>query len=126
MHAEPATPTPSLKFETGKQGAETVVRATGRITVSTAAPLESAIRNLIAVGKCVVLDLTYVDYVDSTGLGALVGVYIHAKKEYCDLVIANPNPRVRELFNQSGLASVFQTRALDMQRSAWSDGGEHR
>lgn len=117
--------TPELKFETAKQGAETFVRATGRITSSTSAMLESTLRSLVAVGKGIVLDLTHVDYVDSAGLGALVSVYIHAKKEYCDLVIANPNPRVRDLFNQSGLASVFQERAPDTQRPAWP-GGSHR
>lgn len=118
--------TPDLKVETAKQGAETVVRATGRITASTSAMLESALRNLVAVGKGLILDLTHVDYVDSAGLGALVSVYIHAKKEYCDLVIANPNPRVRDLFIQSGLASVFQERQLDMQRPVWPGGDSRR
>lgn len=123
MAANPAPPTPDLRLETTKQGAETVVRAAGRITSATSTLLESTVRTLVMVGKCVVLDLTHVDYVDSAGLGALVGVFIHAKKEYCDLVIANPSQRVRDLFNQSGLASVFQERPLDMQRPAWPGGG---
>lgn len=118
--------TPDLKVETAKQGAETVVRATGRITASTSALLESTLRSLVAAGKGLILDLTRVDYVDSAGLGALVSVYIHAKKEYCDLVIANPKPRVRDLFIQSGLASVFQERQLDMQRPVWPGGDSRR
>lgn len=101
---------PDLKLETAKQGGETIVRATGRITSATASSLETTLRSQITIGKAVVLDLAHVDYVDSAGLGALVSVYIHAKKEYCDLFICNPNPRVRDLFNQSGLASVFQNR----------------
>jgi anti-anti-sigma factor len=110
MAADPSAPSSDLKLEIAKQGAETVVRATGRITSATAATLETTLRSQIVIGKAVILDLAHVDYVDSAGLGALVGVYIHAKKEFCDLFICNPNPRVRDLFNQSGLASVFQTR----------------
>lgn len=125
MPTDAVTPNPDLKLETEKHGAETVVRATGRITSATSTMLDGTLRSLVAIGKALVLDLSHVDYVDSAGLGALVSVYIHAKKEYCDLVIANPNPRVRDLFNQSGLASVFQERSLDTQRPAWP-GGSHR
>ena len=126
MVGDPMTPAADLKLETEKHGSETIIRATGRITSATSTMLESTLRGLVAVGKAIVLDLSHIDYVDSAGLGALVGVYIHAKKEYCDLVISNPSQRVRDLFNQSGLACVFQDRPQNTQRPVWPSGGPRR
>jgi anti-sigma B factor antagonist len=118
MAAEPVSRGPQLKLETEKKDSETTVRATGRVTLETAATLETTLRNLIAEGKRIVLDLTNVDYVDSAGLGALISVYMHARRTKCDLEIANPKQRIRDLFNRSGLASVFEGRSFDVLCSA--------
>jgi anti-anti-sigma factor len=39
-----------------------------------------------------------VDYIDSAGLGSLVSVYLHARRNKCALKIANPKQRIRDLF----------------------------
>jgi anti-anti-sigma factor len=122
MAAEPVSRGPQLKLETEKKDSETTVRATGRVTLETAATLETTLRNLIAEGKRIVLDLTNVDYVDSAGLGALISVYMHARRTKCDLEIANPKQRIRDLFNRSGLASVFEGSAFDELWETWSRG----
>ena len=123
MAADPVSRGPQLKLETEKKDSETTVRATGRVTLETAATLETTLRTLIAEGKRIVLDLTNVDYVDSAGLGALVSVYMHARRTKCDLEISNPKQRIRDLFNRSGLASVFEGRSFDVLWEAWSRGG---
>ena len=122
MAADPVSRGPQLKLETEKKDSETTVRATGRVTLETAATLETALRDLIAEGKRIVLDLTNVDYVDSAGLGALISVYMHARRTKCDLEIANPKQRIRDLFNRSGLASVFEGSAFDELWETWSRG----
>jgi len=121
MAANPVIRGPQLKLETEKTTSETTVRATGRVTLETSATLESTLRDLIAEGKRIVLDLTNVDYVDSAGLGALVSVYMHARRTKCDMEIANPKQRIRDLFNRSGLASVFEGPAsFDALWDVWS------
>ncbi len=120
MAVNPVIRSDELKLEPEKKSAETTVRATGRITLTTAAALENTLRDLIAEGKRIVLDLTNVDYVDSAGLGALVSVYMHARRTKCDLEIANPKQRIKELFKRSGLASVFEGHSFDMLWEAWS------
>jgi anti-sigma B factor antagonist len=102
MAAEPAGRAPELKLETEKKGSETIVRATGRITPASSATLEKTLRGQTTEGGRIVLDLANVDYVDSAGLGALVSVYLHAKRTKCHLKMANPKERVRDLFNRSG------------------------
>ena len=121
MAANPVIRGPQLKLETEKNNSETTVRATGRVTLETSATLESTLRDLTAEGKRIVLDLTNVDYVDSAGLGALVSVYMHARRTKCDMEIANPKQRIRDLFNRSGLAAVFEGPAsFDVLWETWS------
>ena len=122
MALNPVNRAPELKLETEKKDSETTIRATGRIVLTTSATLENTLRDLIAEGKRVVLDVTNVDYIDSAGLGALVSVYMHARRTKCHLEIANPKQRIRDLFNRSGLASVFEGRSFDVLWDAWSRG----
>ena len=122
MAANPVFRAPELKLETEKKNSETTVRATGRIILETSATLEKTLRDLIAEGKRIVLDLTNVDYVDSAGLGALVSLHMHARRTKCHLEIANPKERIRDLFNRSGLGPVFKNDSFDVMWAAWSRG----
>ena len=122
MAANPVTRDPKLKLETEKKDSGTTVRATGRITSSTSDTLENTVRDLICEGKGIVLDLTNVDYVDSAGIGALVTVFLHARRTKCDLKISNPKERIRDLFNRSGLAAVFEGDSFDSLWKVWSHG----
>jgi anti-sigma B factor antagonist len=99
--------TEELRLDPEKKGSEIFVRATGRITSSTAAKFENMLRDLVSNGNRVVLDLTNIDYIDSSGLGALVAVYMHASRTKCELELANPRTRVKDLFSRSGLGSFF-------------------
>jgi anti-sigma B factor antagonist len=107
MAANPVIRPAELRLEPEKNLSETIVRAAGRITSATSAMLESTLRDLVSDSKRVVLDLTKVDYIDSSGLGALVSVYMHARRINCDLEIANPKQRITDLFSRSGLTKVF-------------------
>jgi anti-sigma B factor antagonist len=105
-----ATPSPiqELNLETTKNPEETIVRCTGKITSSSSALLQSTVRNLIPETKCVVLDLTNVSYMDSSGLGAVAGLYFSAKRQNSRLKLINLNQRLKELFRLTNLASVFE------------------
>ena len=108
MAANPVPRPSELNLESERTTSETTVRATGRITSTTSSKFENSLRDLVSVNKRVVLDLTNLDYIDSSGLGALVAVYMHARRANCDLEIANPKSRIKDLFSRSGLGSVFK------------------
>jgi anti-sigma B factor antagonist len=107
MAANPVVPLVELRLEPEKKSSETIVRATGRVTSATSATLEKTLRDLVSGNKRVVL-LANVDYIDSSGLGTLVTVYLHARRSNCDLELANPRQRIRDLFRVSRLLSVFE------------------
>ncbi|HUE53300.1 MAG TPA: molybdopterin-dependent oxidoreductase, partial [Terriglobales bacterium] len=56
----------------------------------------------------IVLDLSNVTHVDSSGLGALLGAWTAARDKGCDLEIANLNPRVEKLVEITRLDTVFK------------------
>ena len=108
MAANPVIPSSELRLERERKESETIVRAAGRINSDTSATLESTLRDLVSDNKRVVLDLAAVDYIDSSGLGTLVSIYLHARRSNCDLEIANPKQRIRDLFSLSRLSRVFE------------------
>jgi len=65
---------------------------------------------IAAIAHRIVLDLSNVAYVDSSGLGALWGAWTAARDKGgpCDLEIANLNPRVEKLVEITKLDTVFK------------------
>lgn len=110
MAANPVPPNARMRLSIEKNSDETVVRLSGRIIAETSAELQRTIRSLIPETKRIVLDMTGVDYIDSSGIGALVSVYLSASKAQCGLELANPQPRIRDLFEMSKLTAVFESR----------------
>ena len=110
MAANPLPSNQELQLSTEKKADETIIRASGRITSSTANLLQSTVRGLIPGAKRIVLDMAEVHYIDSSGIGALVSVYLAASRAQCDMELANPQPRIRDLFELSRLTAVFENR----------------
>jgi anti-sigma B factor antagonist len=105
--ASNAIPAPELQLTTERKPNEIIVRGVGRISAESATMLQNTVRSMIPDTKRIVLDLTGVEYVDSSGLGALVSIYVAANNAQCMLELANPKPRVRDLFKLTKLASFF-------------------
>ena len=102
-----SVPSPELSFSIEKTPAETLIRCTGRITSATSSLLQSTFRGLIPETQAIALDLTDVSYMDSSGLGALVVLYVSARRAKCKLKLINLNQRIKELFSITRLAQVF-------------------
>jgi len=103
-----AIPTPELQLTSEKNDDQVLVRGTGRINSASTDMLESTIRSLLPGAKRIVLDLTGVEYIDSSGLGALVSIYMAANRANCILEVANPRQRIRDLFKITKLAAIFE------------------
>jgi anti-sigma B factor antagonist len=99
---------PELQLDVEKSPDETIVRCSGRITSGTSELLKTTIRPLISDSKRVLLDLTNVSFLDSSGLGTIVGLWVTAKKEKRELRITKANQRIIDLFLMSNLAPIFE------------------
>ena len=100
----------SLDIVTREREGVNILDLNGRITVG---PEATALREAVAAitsqgGKMVVLGMAGVDYVDSTGLGALVIVATSLRKSGGNVKLLNPNRRNIELLVMTKLETVFE------------------
>ncbi len=85
-----------------------VVAPSGEIDVAAAPALRDALGRLVDEGTTrVVVDLDDVDFIDSTGLGVLVGAVRRARSAEGDLRLVCTNPRILKVFDVTGLDDVF-------------------
>jgi anti-sigma B factor antagonist len=109
----PTTPEAVFHYEIEKSGDEstgliTTILCHGKVVSETSGQVKELVKPLIPLGGHIVLDLTDVSYVDSSGLGTLVGLKVSALKEgYCKLELVNLSPRVKELLRLSNLTQLF-------------------
>ena len=101
-------PPPRLRLHVSAKEDATVVECSGRLTADVAAILRNEVRDLIPRSKRIVIDLTDLTHMDSSGLGALVGLYVSARRASCELRLINLNKQVRELLGMTNLLSVFE------------------
>ena len=98
-----------LTLDIGRNGEVAVVRCRGRLVAGVNDVLYIQVSQLIPGSKKIVLDLTDLSYMDSTGLGALVRLYVSAKTAGCDLSLINFGKRIRDLLTVTNLLSLFGT-----------------
>ena len=86
---------------------EIIVQATGKVTSDTTPSLRTTVKPLFSQSKTVVLDLTNVSYMDSSGLGAIIGLCVSAKAVKSQLKLINLNERLKELFSITRLGQLM-------------------
>jgi anti-sigma B factor antagonist len=108
MAAEtPSVPLHQLKLKSYALEDAMVVECAGRLTLEHAPHLKSEVKAIIPGQKWIILDLAGVAFMDSSGLGTLVGLYISARNSGCRLELVNMSKAVRDLLGMSQLLSVF-------------------
>lgn len=100
----------TLKIETRNVDGVTVIGCTGQITLGQAtSTFRNTIREQIQAGsKKLLLDLAAVTYLDSTGIGELVGAYTSAHNAEAQIKLARLPLKVRELLHITRLITVFE------------------
>jgi anti-sigma B factor antagonist len=98
----------SLKISNKQIEGVTVVYCNGRIVFGEeAANLREQVKNLLTTQKHIVLNLGGVSYIDSGGLGTLVGLYTSARAAGGDIRLANLTQRVGDQLQITKLVTVF-------------------
>jgi anti-anti-sigma factor len=93
-----------------KAGYVTTIKCHGRLVSETVGTIKEVVKPLIPLGGRIVLDFAALKGLDSSGLGALVGLKASAIKEgYCVLVLSNLSPHVRELLRITNLTQMFSS-----------------
>ena len=89
-------------------GDTTVLHLSGRLDLNTSGEVKDAIKELLSGGvKKIILNLTRVDFINSSGLGVLVSTLKDVRLTNGRLALTNLSPYVREIFDITQLSNVF-------------------
>lgn len=101
-----------LKIETREVAHVSILDVAGRIVLGDEIhDLRSAIRGLIAEGKKkIILNLAEVDYIDSSGVGELVGSFTAVRNSGGELKLLNLTQKVQDVLYVTKLYTVFDIR----------------
>jgi anti-sigma B factor antagonist len=90
-------------------GGATVLSVRGEVDVYSAPTLSENLAQLLEEGAtAIVVDLSEVAFLDSTGLGALIGARSATEDADGRLAVVCTNDRILKLFTITGLDSVFE------------------
>jgi anti-sigma B factor antagonist len=97
-----------LSLSTRTEGDRTIVSVGGEIDVYTAPKLREQLIDLVAAGQYhLVVDMENVDFLDSTGLGVLVGGLKRVRAHDGSLELVCSQERILKIFRITGLTKVF-------------------
>lgn len=96
-----------LSIDVSTREASTVITLAGDIDLQTAPQLREQLASLPSEARIVVVDLGAVEFLDSSGVGALVGAAAAMRAAGGSLRLACPPPRVQKVFRISRLAEVI-------------------
>lgn len=97
-----------LSLETRQVKGHTIVAVAGEIDVYTAPRLRDRISELVASDNYhLIIDLEQVDFLDSTGLGVLVGGLKKVRAHDGTMELICNQERLLKIFRITGLAKVF-------------------
>ena len=90
----------------------TIIAVGGEIDVYTAPKLRDKITELVADGTYdIIVDMEAVEFLDSTGLGVLVGALNRVRAQDGSLALVLTQERILKIFEITGLRKVFPIHA---------------
>ncbi len=99
-----ADPAPPFSMRIHQAGDTLVVEASGELDISQAETFEVKLREALGAGPTVLLDLRDVEFIDSTGLRALILLSEEARSDGDSLRIRRSlSPAVKRLLGLTGL-----------------------
>lgn len=108
-----------LLIETRMVGDKPVLDLTGEVDSYNSPKLREKMVRMIDEGNTdLVINMAGVDYIDSTGLGTLVGGLKRASEKNGAIRIICPNEQIYKVFNITGLVKVFPI--FDDEKSAFA------
>lgn len=88
-----------------------VLALTGFLDAHTFEQLDEALGELYDDGLYrIIADLSGIEYISSAGAGVFIGSLATVQENGGDIVLVNPTPNVREVFDLLGLTQIFKIK----------------
>jgi anti-sigma B factor antagonist len=109
----------SLKIDTRQSNGVTIMSCQGRIVFGEEASiLRDNLKRILGSTRQIVLNLSGVSYIDSGGLGTLVGVYSSARAGGADIKLTGLGQRLRDVLQITKLVTVFEVYDTEQEAIA--------
>ena len=97
-----------IKVETKEVKNGHIISVQGEIDVYTSPRVKEIINELIEQGHFnLIINLEGVRYIDSTGLGVLIGALKKVRENEGSINLICTNPQIKKIFNITGLVKIF-------------------
>ena len=105
-----------LRIGVRKQGDVSVIDLNGEVDAYTCSRLREAMIEAIDDGGInLIVNMRDVEYIDSSGLGTLVGGLKRVSERQGTISIVCTNPQIRKVFDITGLVKVFPIYGAEME-----------
>jgi anti-sigma B factor antagonist len=96
-----------------------LLKINGEVDVYTSPQLKQEIVHLAEAGvKHLIINLSQVEYLDSTGLGVLIGGLKRLRESEGKLTLVGPGMRILRIFEITGLDKIFDIYATEQEAAA--------
>jgi anti-sigma B factor antagonist len=112
----------SVEVSTRECRGQVVVALRGELDVADAAEVAASLAVVAASGRQIILDLKGLEFIDSSGLAALVRARHHARQAGFDVLLAAPQQQVSRMLALTRLIDVFQVH-VGVDEAAGGPGG---
>ena len=103
-----------LQMETSISGAVVILHCSGRLVFGDeAAAFYARVKQMLLGTNQIVVNLSGMDYIDSAGLGTLVGLLASTRNRHGEIKLVHPTKRVTDLLQQTRLNTVFHCYESD-------------
>jgi anti-sigma B factor antagonist len=94
-----------------------VVKVTGEVDVSTSGSLRDSLLRIISDEnyRGLVVNLASVNFIDSTGVGVLVGIWHRVRATQGAMALAAPSRQARGILETTGLTKIFPVYSTEAE-----------
>ena len=104
-----------LTLEVDDVDGRAVIRVGGDVDIDTAPSLRRVVREILDDGhRDLIIDVSRVDFIDSTGLGVLVGALKETQAHGGGLELICTQPKMLKLLQLTGLHEAFTVHEADI------------
>jgi anti-sigma B factor antagonist len=125
LQTQEGAPMVSLNLSSRESDGKAVVALRGELDVADAASVAAALVAVAARAPEIIVDLAGLEFIDSSGLAALVLARVQARRAGGDLLLAAPHDQVLRVLAVTRLAEVFSVH-VSVDEAAGSAGRSRR
>jgi anti-anti-sigma factor len=98
-----------------KHDSTVVLKLCGELDISTSPAFSEAVKETLDAGPDnLLLDIEQLEFVDSTGLRAMLATRAVCSRRPCEFAITTPTPSVRRLFELTGIGHLMPFRRSEL------------